>query len=76
MLKIGLTGGVASGKSTACTVFSQLGIAVIDADEIARDLVEIGKPCYLNIIDIFGTEFLSKNQQLDRSKLRLSLIHI
>jgi dephospho-CoA kinase len=70
MLKIGLTGGVASGKSTACTVFSQLGIAVIDADEIARDLVEIGKPCYLNIIDIFGTEFLSKNQQLDRSKLR------
>ena len=70
MLKIGLTGGAASGKSTACTVFSQLGIAVIDADEIARDLVEIGKPCYLNIIDIFGTEFLSKNQQLDRSKLR------
>ena len=70
MLKIGLTGGVASGKSTACTVFSQLGIAVIDADEIARELVEIGKPCYLNIIDIFGTEFLSKNQQLDRSKLR------
>ena len=70
MLKIGLTGGVASGKSTACKVFSQLGIAVIDADEIARELVEIGKPCYLNIIDIFGTEFLSKNQQLDRSKLR------
>ena len=70
MLKIGLTGGAASGKSTACTVFSQLGIAVIDADEIARELVEIGKPCYLNIIDIFGTEFLSKNQQLDRSKLR------
>ena len=70
MLKIGLTGGVASGKSTACTVFSQLGIAVIDADEIARELVEIDKPCYLNIIDIFGTEFLSKNQQLDRSKLR------
>ena len=70
MLRIGLTGGVASGKSTACTVFSQLGIAVIDADEIARELVEIGKPCYLNIIDIFGTEFLSKNQQLDRSKLR------
>ena len=70
MLKIGLTGGVASGKSTVCKIFLQLGIAVIDADEIARELVEIGKPCYLNIINSFGTEFLSKNQQLDRAKLR------
>ena len=70
MLKIGLTGGAASGKSTACEVFSQLGIAVIDADDIARELVEIGKPCYLNIINTFGTGFLSKNQQLDRAKLR------
>ena len=70
MLKIGLTGGAASGKSTACEVFAQLGIVVIDADDIARELVEIGKPCYLNIINTFGTEFLSKNQQLDRAKLR------
>ena len=70
MLKIGLTGGIASGKSTVCNIFSQLGVAVIDADEIARELVEIGKPCYLDIINTFGTAFLSKNQQLDRAKLR------
>ena len=70
MLKIGLTGGVACGKSTVCNIFSQLGITVIDADEIARELVEIGKPCYLDIINTFGSAFLSKDQQLDRTKLR------
>ena len=70
MLKIGLTGGIACGKSTVCNIFSQLGIIVIDADEIARELVEIGKPCYQDIINTFGTAFLSKNQQLDRAKLR------
>jgi len=70
MLKIGLTGGVACGKSTVCNIFSQLGIIIIDADEIARELVEIGKPCYLDIINTFGSAFLSKDQQLDRTKLR------
>ena len=70
MLKIGLTGGIASGKSTVCNIFSQLGVAVIDADEIAHELVEVGKPCYLDIINTFGTAFLSKDQQLDRAKLR------
>ena len=70
MLKIGLTGGVACGKSTVCKIFSQLGIAVIDADEIAHELVEVGKPCYLDIINTFGTAFLLKNQQIDRAKLR------
>jgi|TARA_B100000795_G_scaffold173237_1_gene130619 dephospho-CoA kinase len=70
MLKIGLTGGVACGKSTVCKIFSELGIAVIDADDIARELVEVGKPCYLDIIDTFGAAFLLKNQQLDRAKLR------
>tara|TARA_B100000795_G_scaffold139909_1_gene104732 strand:+ start:445 stop:1038 length:594 start_codon:yes stop_codon:yes gene_type:complete len=70
MFKIGLTGGVACGKSTVCKIFSQLGIAVIDADEIAHELVEVGKPCYLDIINTFGTAFLLKNQQIDRAKLR------
>ena len=70
MFKIGLTGGVACGKSTVCKIFSQLGIAVIDADEIAHELVEVGNPCYLDIINTFGTAFLLKNQQIDRAKLR------
>ena len=70
MFKIGLTGGIASGKSTACRLFSQLGITIIDADNIARELVEIDRPCYLEIINAFGPGFLLNNRQLDRAKLR------
>lgn len=70
MLKIGLTGGVASGKSTVCQLFSRLGITIIDADQIARELVQIGKPCYTSIVNAFSPEFLLANQQLDRAKLR------
>lgn len=70
MLKIGLTGGVASGKSTVCRLFSQRGVTIIDADDIARELVEIDQPCYLNIVNAFGPAFLLKNRQLDRAKLR------
>jgi dephospho-CoA kinase len=70
MFKIGLTGGIASGKSTACRLFSQLGITIIDADDIARELVEIDRPCYLDIINAFGPTFILNNRQLDRAKLR------
>ena len=62
MLKIGLTGGVASGKSTACRLFSQLGIAILDADDIARELVEVDQPCYLDIVNAFGPTFLLQNR--------------
>ena len=70
MLKIGLTGGVASGKSTACRLFSQLDITIIDADDIARELVEVDQPCYLDIVNAFGPEFLLQNRRIDRAKLR------
>jgi dephospho-CoA kinase len=70
MIKIGLTGGVASGKSTVCRLFSQRGVTILDADDIARELVEIDQPCYLNIVNAFGPAFLLKNRQLDRAKLR------
>lgn len=70
MLKIGLTGGIASGKSTICELFSQLNIPIIDADIIARELVEPGKDAYIEIVRQFGNGILEKDQTLNRKKLR------
>mgnify|MGYP000075881967 CR=1 FL=1 len=70
MLKIGLTGGIASGKSTACQLFSALGIEIIDADIIARELVEPNQPCLKQIIQTFGKQVLLANGALDRAQLR------
>ncbi|MDF1589385.1 MAG: dephospho-CoA kinase [Gammaproteobacteria bacterium] len=75
MFKVGLTGGIASGKSTVSHLFSELGITIIDADNIARDLVEINQPCYDQIVARFGTGILLANQQLDRQKLRHLIFH-
>ncbi|PFJ13181.1 dephospho-CoA kinase [Bacillus cereus] len=66
---IGLTGGIASGKSTVSQMFRELGIPVIDADIIAREVVERGKTAYNKIVEAFGTEVLQKNGELDRQKL-------
>ncbi len=69
MLKIGLTGGIASGKSTAGDFFSKLGVPVIDADVIARTLTE--KPDILaKIVNHFGEAILTSAQQLDRAHVR------
>ncbi|OUR65519.1 dephospho-CoA kinase [Methylophaga sp. 42_25_T18] len=70
MLKIGLTGGIASGKSTVCQLFSAHGIEVIDADIIARQLVEPDQPCLKTIIQTFGKKVLFENGDLDRAQLR------
>jgi dephospho-CoA kinase len=70
MLKIGLTGGIGSGKSTICAMFQALGITIIDADNIARELVAPGLPALTRIIDQFGKEFLKADGGLDRDKLR------
>ncbi len=70
MLIVGLTGGIGSGKSTANQVFEKLGIPVIDADDIARKLVEPGKPALQTITSSFGTDILDASQHLDRNKLR------
>ena len=70
MLVIGLTGGIASGKSTASRFFQSQGIHVIDADIIARELVEPGQPALQQIVDIFGKDILDDAQQLNRAKLR------
>ncbi|ADJ27371.1 dephospho-CoA kinase [Nitrosococcus watsonii] len=68
--KVGLTGGIGSGKSTAARSFSELGVPVIDADIIARELVEPGQPALAEIVATFGREILNPQGGLDRSCLR------
>ena len=70
MYNIGLTGGIGSGKSTIAQMFADLGITVISADKIARDLVQPGTPCLQEIVQHFGTKVLTAQQQLDRPYLR------
>ncbi len=68
--RVGLTGGVASGKSTAAERFTELGVEVVDADRIARELVAPGTPLLERIRRIFGPEFIDGSGQLDRRRLR------
>lgn len=69
MIKVGLTGGIASGKSTVCQLFNNLGIVIIDADIIARELVEVGKPCYQAIVESFGHQVVKEKGVLNRQYL-------
>jgi len=69
MLKVGLTGGIGSGKTTVAQVFAKLNIPVIDADEIAHRLVEKGQPALDQIRQEFGQDILNQDGSLDRKKL-------
>jgi dephospho-CoA kinase len=69
-LRIGLTGGIASGKSTVTQRFGELGVPVIDADVASRSVVEPGKPGLAQVVARFGTGVLDADGQLDRSALR------
>lgn len=75
MLKIGLTGGIGSGKSTATKYFTQLNIPIIDADKIAHELFKINTTVYKKIIAHFGKDFLTHKKAIDRKKLRLLVFH-
>jgi len=70
ILRIGLTGGIGSGKSTACMIFAELGVPVIDADQIAHQLTAGGEPAYLAITRLFGDKVVRADGELDRAKLR------
>lgn len=70
MLRVGLTGGIASGKTTACSIFSELGVPVIDADTISHQLVARGKPALEEIKKSFGNTILNKSGELDRDIMR------
>lgn len=66
---IGLTGGIASGKSTVARILRELGAPVVDADKLARDVVEPGSPALAEIVARFGPEILDGDGRLDRQKL-------
>ena len=67
---VAITGGVASGKSVATGLFGKLGIAVVDADVCAREVVAPGQPALLKIVRRFGPDVLLKDGSLDRVKMR------
>ena len=69
MLKVGLTGSIAVGKSFVCEVFRELGCHVLDADKTAREVVEPGTDGLLQVVAEFGESVLTMDGQLDRKKL-------
>ena len=68
--RVGLTGGIASGKSTAAKFFGALGVPILDSDQIARDVVEPGQPPLERLIERFGQKILTPDGHLDRPALR------
>ncbi len=65
-MRVGLTGGVASGKSTVAAMLTELGAVVIDADALAREVVEKGTPGLAAVVDEFGEQLLTPDGDLDR----------
>src|SRR3990172_8935127 len=65
-----LTGGIARGKSTVAAMLQQLGARIIDADALAREIVEPGKEAWQEIVSAFGRQILRADQSIDREKLR------
>jgi dephospho-CoA kinase len=74
-LVIGLTGGIASGKSTVSNILKEMNITIIDADVEARLAVEKGEPAYQKIVAEFGNDILLTNEEIDRVKLGSIIFH-
>ncbi len=70
VLRIGLTGGIASGKSAVAELFASLGATIIDTDIIAREVVAPGQPGLAEIVAVFGPDILQADETLDRAALR------
>lgn len=68
-LVVGLTGGISSGKSMVADLFKERNIKVVDADLIAREVVEPGTPAYQKIVEVFGEEILYEDETINRKKL-------
>lgn len=70
MLRVGLTGGIGSGKSTVAALFARHSVSIIDTDEIARALAAPGAPAYREIVSAFGRTVLGATGEIDRARLR------
>lgn len=68
-MRVGLTGGIASGKSTVSSILRELGAVVIDADQIAREVVARGTPGLAAVVEAFGPEMLTPDGELDRPRM-------
>lgn len=66
---LGLTGGIATGKSTVVAIFRSFGFPIVDGDQIAREIVEVGQPALAAIEKVFGAAVILPDGQLDRKKL-------
>jgi dephospho-CoA kinase len=75
MLRLGLTGGIASGKSAVAAMLRELGFAVLDADSLAHKLVEPGQPAYSEVLKEFGPAVTSPDGRIDRAKLSAIVFH-
>jgi dephospho-CoA kinase len=69
MLRYGLTGGIASGKSTVAAILRELGFPVLEADRMAHQVFEPGQPAYEEVRSIFGETILNSEKRIDRSRL-------
>lgn len=72
-MRVALTGGIGAGKSTVCQLFERLGVPVLDADLIVRELVAPGQPALEAIRQAFGNQILAADGTLDRAKLRATI---
>ncbi len=70
VFRVGLTGGIASGKSTAAKFFGALGVPILDSDQVAREVVEPGQPPLERLVERFGPTILTADGHLDRPALR------
>jgi dephospho-CoA kinase len=69
MLRLGLTGGIASGKSAVAAMLREKGFSVLDADSLAHKLIEPGQPAYNEVVQEFGQDGLAPGGRVDRAKL-------
>ena len=69
MIKVGLTGGIGSGKSTVTGLLLERGLPVVDADQIARDIVQPGQPALAELAEVFGEDIIRGDGSLDRAGL-------
>jgi dephospho-CoA kinase len=70
VFRVGLTGGIASGKSTVAALFSELGAGLVDTDQVSREVVAAGEPGLATVVDAFGADMLLDSGDLNRSALR------